>query len=82
MAVLTEEDRFAAWKDYMAKNTEEFSLSKTDVRAAIDAADIWVQDNKASFNTALPVAARNALSATQKANVLLFVVMKRFGAGI
>ena len=82
MAVLSDSDRFAAWKSFMQDNTEEFSLSKSDIREAINAADAWVQDNKISFNVAIPQPARNALSAAQKAHILLFVVSTRFGVGI
>ena len=82
MAVLSESDRFAAWREMMKANTEEFSLTKGELRAAIDAADVWVQDNKVSFNNALPAAAKAALSNTQKAHLLVFVTEKRFGAGI
>jgi len=57
------------------------SLTKLQLRAALDAADTWVSANAAAFNTALPVAARTALSATDKAKLLMFVVAKRFKVG-
>jgi hypothetical protein len=82
MAVLTEEDRFDVWADYMTRNTEEFSLLKADLRAAVDATDVWIQDNKVSFNNALPAVAKAALSNAQKSKLLTFVAAKRFGGGI
>jgi hypothetical protein len=50
--------------------------------AAVNAADAWVDSNAASFNAALPVAARNGLTSSQKARLLMFVVSQRFLAGV
>jgi hypothetical protein len=47
----------------------------------VDAADDWANTNAAAFNTALPLPARNALSASQKARVLNYVVRQRWIAG-
>ena len=82
MAVLSEQDRFDTWAAYMKENIDEFSLTKVELRAAIDESDKWVQDNKVSFNNALPAAAKAALSNAQKASLLTFVAAKRFGVGI
>lgn len=82
MAVLTDGDRFDTWQQMMQENTEEFSLGKADLRAVFDAADVWVQDNKASYNAALPLPGRAALSSSQKADVLARILQKRFGVGI
>ena len=53
------------------------ALSAADLRAAIAAIDDWADTNTASFNTAIPVAARNALSARQKSWLLMYVIAKR-----
>ena len=53
-------------------------MSKVDVRAAIDAADDWADTNAVAFNLALPVVARNNLTATEKAALLMYVVQKRY----
>ena len=53
------------------------NLTKAQLRAAFNAADDWVDANAASYNTALPVAARNALTTYQKAQILAMVVLKR-----
>jgi hypothetical protein len=58
---------------------EPATIDKPALRAAVDAADAWVDSNAASFNSALPVAARTRLSARQKAKVLLAVIERRFG---
>ena len=84
MAVLQDADRIAVWLQFMRENRAEITgaLTKAELRAAVDAADQWVSDNASSFNTALPVAARTALNASQKAAILMFVVAKRFGSGV
>ncbi len=53
-------------------------ITKADLRAAIDAADDWADANASAYNLALPVAARNALTARQKARLLVFVIQKRW----
>ena len=83
MAVLSEGDRVTEWAKFMSDlsnthATEISDLTKSDVRAAIDATDTWVNDNAAAYNAALPVAARTALSASQKAKLLMEVVRRRF----
>ena len=54
-------------------------LLKADLRAAVDATDTWIDSNQTSFNTALPVAARNALTLPQKTLLFCFVAMRRAG---
>lgn len=53
------------------------SITRADLRAAVDAIDTWCDDNQTSFNTAIPQPARTALSADQKAWLLAYVVRKR-----
>lgn len=79
MAVLSDNDRFATWAEYMQENKEAIGITKQDLRAAINAADAWIDSNAASFNTALPQPARGALSAKQKAMLFMAVATKRFG---
>jgi len=81
MAVLSDPERAAL----VARLAREVSalratlgLTKAEFRAAVDAADGWVDSNASSFNTALPVAARNALTAQQKALLLARVVLRRY----
>lgn len=79
MAVLPDPDRaeVAAQIQRVVGNVPG-SLSKADLRAAINAIDDWVDSNAASFNTAIPQPARGALSARQKAALLTYVVTRRF----
>ena len=77
MAVLTNDDRASIWAKYMSdisSRREGVGVSKPDLRAAINAVDQWVEDNKGSFNTAIPLPARTALTAAQKAELLMYVV--------
>lgn len=81
MANLPDADRANVWADLMRRLSQEgeaISLTKPQLRAAVDAADAWVDSNAATFNLALPAAARNSLTAKQKAMLLLHVVSKRF----
>jgi hypothetical protein len=80
MAILDEAARLACWLQLMRENTTTFgAMTKTELRAAIDAADQWAEDNASAFNLAIPQPARGALSAKQKALLLMLVVAKRYG---
>jgi hypothetical protein len=82
MAVLSDSDRFEIWAEYMRTNSESFTLSKADVRAALNAVDTFLSDNAAALNTAIPQPARGALSTPQKALLLTAVVRKRYLSGV
>lgn len=84
MAVMNDANRIAVWTKYMQDISaigEACAITKVQLRAAIDAADQWVSDNASSFNSALPTAARNNLTAAQKSRLLRCVLMRRFEAG-
>ena len=81
MAVLTNDDRRAIWRRYMAESSdlrEEYTLTKDELRLGVDAIDGWVNDNATSFNTAIPQPARANLSTKQKAGLLAHIVKRRF----
>ena len=81
MALLTDGERTSLWAEFMRRASQEratLALSKPELRAAVDATDQWIEDNVSSFNTALPAAARTALSAQQKALMFFAVASKRF----
>lgn len=54
-------------------------ITKADLKAAVDATDDWIEANQTSFNNALPTAAKNNLSLTQKTLIFCYVAMKRAG---
>jgi hypothetical protein len=80
MAQLTSGDRALVCADINRSGSviQGFTILKADLRAAVDAIDTWVDDNSTAFNSAIPQPARGALTAKQKAALLMFVVEKRF----
>lgn len=80
MAVLSEVDRAAVSLDYQRNYApgESVACTRPQIRAAIDAADDWLELNASSFNLALPLAARQNLTARQKARLLVWVIRRRF----
>lgn len=76
MATLPEADRARVWRGlmrYLSGLRQALDLSKTELRAAVDATDTWIDDNQASYNSALPSAAQTNLTTAQK--TLLFCVV-------
>ena len=50
---------------------------KSDLLAAVNATDDWIDTNAAAFNTALPVTFRNNASLTQKTILFCAVALAR-----
>lgn len=79
MAVLASADRKQASYDFVYIDVEtSLAITKPEVRAAVDAVDQWIEDNKVSYNNALPTAAKNNLTAKQKSKLLRIVLRKRW----
>ena len=83
MAVLPENDRLRIWRGLMrwwSATLTKFDQSwlKLDLKLAVDAADLWVDSNSASYNTALPTIFRTNASAEQKSLLLVAVILMRF----
>ena len=78
MAVLSNTDRADVHARWMRDYFGDISISKTDLRAAIDAADDWANTNAAAYNLALPILSRTNLSSRQKAAILEYVIRRRF----
>ena len=82
MAVLTSAKRKELWAEFMQKVSERReplgALTKSELRDALNAIDVWVDDNAALFNAALPQPARSEVTAKQKAELFMFVVSGRF----
>jgi hypothetical protein len=83
MPALSEADREAIFNEMIAKNRagEIDSLTRAELRAAIDATDDWTVANAASYNSALPQPARGVLTAPQKALLLSYVIRRRWLVG-
>jgi hypothetical protein len=84
MAILSDPDRAQIWTEYqqeLSAGHEGAAFLKANLLAAVAAADQWVSDNAASYNTALPTAFRNNATAAQKARLLTAVLRMRFMRG-
>lgn len=68
----------AYWSSLLSGRREQFALTKAELDAAIAATDNWIDTNAASYNTALPLAARTKLSAGQKAELFSIVALRRY----
>jgi len=83
MAVLSNADRIAVWEQWMRQNLAAIagSMDRNDLKAAVDAADDWANNNAIAFNSTLPQPARGVLTASQKALILSLVIARRYIVG-
>lgn len=83
MAVLSDSDRQLVTRDWVRKIFVELgntaNMDHSTIKAAVDAADQWADDNAAAFNAALPVAFRTTATTAQKTLLLSYVILKRAG---
>ena len=80
MAVLSAEDRRRVWAHIMRSwDSGSIPVTKTDLRAAVDATDQWIEDNQAAYNSALPQPFRGAATTPQKTLLFCYVAMRRKG---
>jgi hypothetical protein len=81
MAVLPDTDRERIWRGLMRwwSNLQEplAGITKAELRAAINAADSWMDDNTASFVSALPDPFRTNSTQSQKWLLFLAVALMR-----
>ena len=74
---LTPDERNKVWKGIMRwwsqRREATGGISKSDLFAAIEATDDWIDANQASFNQALPEAFRTG--ATQAMKTMLFCII-------
>lgn len=83
MATLIEADRAAVNAEFQADRAAGVfgNVTKTDIRAAVDAIDDWLHANAAAINSAIPQPARGQLTIAQKALLLNYVITKRYLKG-
>lgn len=80
MTLLTDEQRADAHKQYMADEaTVHGSLTKADIRAAVNALDAWFDTNAATINAAIPQPARGVLTTAQKSRLVRYIIARRYG---
>lgn len=81
MAVLSANARQQIWRGLMRYWSRDLTVipnvTKTDLQAAVDAADAWVDAAASSYNSALPAAFRSNATTAQKAFLLVVVVLAR-----
>ncbi len=85
MAELSTADRQRVWRAlqrYWSNLRETVGVSKTELLAAVAATDTWIDDNAASYNSALPAAAQSGLTAAQKTLLFCAVALMRVDPGI
>lgn len=82
MAVLADSDRADIWTDIMRQLSSErqsCAITKADLRAAVDAIDVFLESNATAINNAFPAAAKAGLTTGQKARIVAYVALKRWG---
>lgn len=80
MAELNTTDRQRIWRGlmrYWSNLREICGVSKTELLAAVNSTDTWIDDNQLSYNQALPSAAQSGLTATQKTLLFCAVALMR-----
>ena len=85
MAALSAQDREALFGKYasdISLRRLPTGLTKAELRAAINAIDDWADANQTSFNTSIPQPARAALSAKEKAMLLMYVIARRWEVSV
>jgi hypothetical protein len=86
MAVLSQAVRQQIWRGlmrYWSRQLEAIGgITKSDLQAAVNAADDWADTNATAYNSALPTAFRTNATANQKAVLLAMVVLARFNPAL
>jgi hypothetical protein len=85
MAVLSDADRELVHRsfedDQFNRPRTPTSLSRADIRAAVNAIDDYFDANASNINSAIPQPARGMLTAQQKARLFVWVIERRYLAG-
>lgn len=85
MAVLATADRQRVWRAFMRWLSRNLAgipnVTKSDLQAAVDATDTWIDTNQSSFNSALPATFRNNATLVQKTLLFCAVAAMRVSAG-
>jgi hypothetical protein len=79
MAVLSTEERRRTLAHMMRQALGTISITKPQLRAAVDTIDDFLEAQASTINQAFPVAARTGLTTAQKAAVVSYVAARRAG---
>jgi len=85
MAELSTETRQKVWRGfmrYLSRLRQPLDLNKSELQAAVNATDTWIDDNQASFNSALPAAAQSGLTIMQKTLLFCGVALARVNVSL
>lgn len=88
MATLSDSERSKIWGHFMSEAScrgeliNQGGMDKYALRDAIDAIDQHISNDKAAFNADIPQPARSGLSASHKAEILVYVVRRRWEVNI
>ncbi len=69
----------ADFANRLCNRRDVLTITRAQLDTAIGAVDDWVEANATSFNNSLPGPIRTALTASQKAELLALVALKRYG---
>lgn len=76
---MNETDRSRTAAQFMRDVREDFGITKTQLKATIDALDDYLTANATAINQAIPAGPRAALSTAQKASIMGYVAFRRAG---
>lgn len=80
MTVLDAPNRFRTLAQVMRDMVLDCSgITKTDITAAVNATDDWIDSNQSAYNLALPQPFRGAASLGLKTYIFCYVAMRRAG---
>lgn len=85
MATLPPSDRQRIWRGLMRATALFGGVSnvvKSDLQAAVDATDDWIEANQAAYNAALPTAFRTNASTAQKTMLFCAVALMRVSVNL
>jgi len=86
MAELSTEDRQRIWRGLMRywsnARTTLADYSKADLQAAINATDIWIDDNQVAYNSSLPNPFKTQATDAEKSLMFCAVTMMRMSPGL
>ena len=81
-ASLTDSKRVQIWAETMSESSAVHeslgTLSKAELRSAVNAIDAWINTNTSSFNSAIPEPARTQLTTKQKLKIFLKIMKIRW----
>jgi hypothetical protein len=82
MALLSETDRQEIFAKFMEDTSRRWgtfgNFVKADLRNTVDAVDVWIENNIASFNSALPEPCKSEMPMKQKLELFLSVIRRKW----